>query len=334
MIFISPTLSFQTIPEFKLVLLGDNYVGKSEFIQHHVTNGTMTPLGTTIHANGLQIQRLQFNNSLIGPVIFNIWEVPAREIKCPNAPNRRLCPDGCTDCDNLRRYLNQTDCAICMFDVISRTTFRSVCNHWEPAVKEVCGDDVPILVAGTKIDIRDRKIKARQILFWRSLKHTKNANTYSLPGRFRAHEFQMLWRNFSVAVGATFAPTNHGTLHGSATAEPRSVRTACGRRLATPGESYVLFCVLRRASSVAHCVHLLTISCSFFCPNRSSDPRFAHQSRSDSAAQSRPHCCNVSSRRLDDGRHRGRRCLSRPYYIYNPIANEQPTSSSSNRFLA
>jgi len=50
-----------------------------------------------------------------------------------------------------------------MFDVTSRITYKNV-PKWYKDITRVC-DNVPIVLVGNKVDVKDRKVKARQILF-------------------------------------------------------------------------------------------------------------------------------------------------------------------------
>jgi GTP-binding nuclear protein Ran len=52
-----------------------------------------------------------------------------------------------------------------MFDVTSRITYRSVPN-WHRDLTRVC-ENIPIVLCGNKVDIKDRKVKAKQITFHR-----------------------------------------------------------------------------------------------------------------------------------------------------------------------
>lgn len=50
-----------------------------------------------------------------------------------------------------------------MFDVSSRLTYKNVPN-WYKDITRVC-ENIPIVLVGNKVDVKDRKVKARQILF-------------------------------------------------------------------------------------------------------------------------------------------------------------------------
>lgn len=52
-----------------------------------------------------------------------------------------------------------------MFDVTSRITYKNV-PKWYKDVTRVC-DNIPIVLVGNKVDVKDRKVKAKQITFHR-----------------------------------------------------------------------------------------------------------------------------------------------------------------------
>lgn len=57
------------------------------------------------------------------------------------------------------------NCAIIMFDVTSRVTYKNVPN-WHRDLVRVC-ENIPIVLCGNKVDIKDRKVKAKSIVFHR-----------------------------------------------------------------------------------------------------------------------------------------------------------------------
>lgn len=52
-----------------------------------------------------------------------------------------------------------------MFDVTSRVTYKNVPN-WHRDLVRVC-ESIPIVLCGNKVDIKDRKVKAKTIVFHR-----------------------------------------------------------------------------------------------------------------------------------------------------------------------
>ncbi|KUF94165.1 Vacuolar protein sorting-associated protein 13C [Phytophthora nicotianae] len=62
-------------------------------------------------------------------------------------------------------YYIQGQCAIIMFDVTSRITYKNVPN-WHRDLFRVC-ENIPIVLCGNKVEVKDRKVKAKQITFHR-----------------------------------------------------------------------------------------------------------------------------------------------------------------------
>ena len=52
-----------------------------------------------------------------------------------------------------------------MFDVTARITYKNVPN-WHRDLVRVC-ENIPIVLCGNKVDIKDRKVKAKSITFHR-----------------------------------------------------------------------------------------------------------------------------------------------------------------------
>ncbi len=50
-----------------------------------------------------------------------------------------------------------------MFDVCARITYKNV-PKWYKDLTRVC-EGIPMVLVGNKVDVKDRKVKARQILF-------------------------------------------------------------------------------------------------------------------------------------------------------------------------
>lgn len=56
-------------------------------------------------------------------------------------------------------------CAIIMFDVTARVTYKNV-PHWHRDLVRVC-ENIPMVLCGNKVDMKDRKVRAKQIIFHR-----------------------------------------------------------------------------------------------------------------------------------------------------------------------
>ena len=64
-----------------------------------------------------------------------------------------------------------------MFDVTSRITYQNVPN-WHRDLIRVC-ENIPIVLCGNKVDVKDRKLKARSITFHRR----NNLQYYDISAR-------------------------------------------------------------------------------------------------------------------------------------------------------
>ena len=62
-------------------------------------------------------------------------------------------------------YYVQGQCAIIMFDVTSRITYKNV-PGWHKDLVRVC-ENIPIVLCGNKVDIKERKILGKAINFHR-----------------------------------------------------------------------------------------------------------------------------------------------------------------------
>ena len=82
----------------------------------------------------------------------------------------------------------QGQCAIIMFDVTSRVTYKNVPN-WHRDLVRVC-ENIPIVLTGNKVDIKDRKVKAKSIVFHRK----KNLQYYDISAKSNYNfEKPFLW---------------------------------------------------------------------------------------------------------------------------------------------
>jgi hypothetical protein len=75
-----------------------------------------------------------------------------------------------------------------MFDVTSRITYKNVPN-WHRDMVRVC-ENIPIVLVGNKVDVKERKVKAKQITFHRK----KNLQYYDISARSNYNfEKPFLW---------------------------------------------------------------------------------------------------------------------------------------------
>jgi GTP-binding nuclear protein Ran len=156
------------VPEFKLILVGDGGVGKTTFVKRHLTGEFEKKYVATL---GVEVHPLRFFTNL-GEIVFNVWDTAGQE----KFGGLR---DG---------YYIQGMCAIIMFDVTSRITYRSVPN-WHRDLTRVC-ENIPIVLCGNKVDIKDRKVKAKTITFHRK----KNLQYFEISAKANYNfEKPFLW---------------------------------------------------------------------------------------------------------------------------------------------
>lgn len=75
-----------------------------------------------------------------------------------------------------------------MFDVTSRMTYKNV-PQWHRDLVRVC-ENIPIVLCGNKVDVKDRKVKAKSITFHRK----KSLQYYELSAKSNYNfEKPFLW---------------------------------------------------------------------------------------------------------------------------------------------
>nr|XP_025714411.1 GTP-binding nuclear protein Ran [Callorhinus ursinus] len=159
----SPT---RAVPQ--LVLVGDGGTGKTTFVKRHLTGEFEKKYVATL---GVEVHPLVFHTNR-GPIKFNVWDTAGQE----KFGGLR---DG---------YYIQAQCAIIMFDVTSRVTYKNVPN-WHRDLVRVC-ENIPIVLCGNKVDIKDRKVKAKSIVFHRK----KNLQYYDISAKSNYNfEKPFLW---------------------------------------------------------------------------------------------------------------------------------------------
>ncbi|KAK3083597.1 hypothetical protein FSP39_000028 [Pinctada imbricata] len=157
-----------SMPTFKLVLVGDGGVGKTTFVKRHLSGEFEKKYVATL---GVEVHPLQFHTTR-GNLVFNVWDTAGQE----KFGGLR---DG---------YYIQGQCAIIMFDVTSRVTYKNVPN-WHRDLVRVC-ENIPIVLCGNKVDIKERKVKAKAIVFHRK----KNLQYYDISAKSNYNfEKPFLW---------------------------------------------------------------------------------------------------------------------------------------------
>ncbi|PJF19905.1 GTP-binding nuclear protein [Paramicrosporidium saccamoebae] len=145
------------VPTFKLVLVGDGGTGKTTFVKRHLSGEFEKKYIATV---GVEVHPLLFHTNC-GPIKFDVWDTAGQE----KFGGLR---DG---------YYINGQCGIIMFDVTSRITYKNVPN-WHRDLVRVC-DNIPIVLCGNKVDIKERKVKPKSITFHRK----KNLQYYDISAK-------------------------------------------------------------------------------------------------------------------------------------------------------
>ncbi|KAL8665594.1 MAG: hypothetical protein Q9202_002098 [Teloschistes flavicans] len=155
-------------PTFKLVLVGDGGTGKTTFVKRHLTGEFEKKYIATL---GVEVHPLAFTTNF-GKIQFDVWDTAGQE----KFGGLR---DG---------YYINGQCGIIMFDVTSRITYKNVPN-WHRDLVRVC-EQVPIVLCGNKVDVKERKVKAKTITFHRK----KNLQYYDISAKSNYNfEKPFLW---------------------------------------------------------------------------------------------------------------------------------------------
>ena len=148
----------------KLVLVGDGGVGKTTFVKRHQTGEFEKKYIPTL---GVQVSQLRFQTDR-GIIQYNVWDTAGQERY-----------------GGLREgYYLEAECAIIMFDVTSPATYRNV-GTWYRDLQRVC-PNIPLVLVGNKIDVRDRKVPAKRVTF-----HKKNNMRYFEISAKSNYHFEM-----------------------------------------------------------------------------------------------------------------------------------------------
>ncbi|EMR10168.1 GTP-binding nuclear protein spi1 [Pneumocystis murina B123] len=159
--------SQDSIPTFKLVLVGDGDMSIPVFFWKKKTNFGKKYVATL----GVEVHPVTFYTNY-GQICFNTWDTAGQE----KFGGLR---DG---------YYIQGNCGIIMFDVTSRITYKNVPN-WHRDLVRVC-ENIPIVLCGNKVDVKERKVKAKTITFHRK----KNLQYYDISAKSNYNfEKPFLW---------------------------------------------------------------------------------------------------------------------------------------------
>ncbi|KAA8908715.1 hypothetical protein DIURU_000028 [Diutina rugosa] len=139
-------MATQEVPSFKLTYVKRHLTG--EFEKKYIAT-----LGVEVHPLGFDTN--------FGKINFDVWDTAGQE----KFGGLR---DG---------YYINGQCGIIMFDVTSRITYKNVPNWYRDLVR-VC-ENIPIVLCGNKVDVKERKVKPKTITFHRK----KNLQYYDISAK-------------------------------------------------------------------------------------------------------------------------------------------------------
>ena len=138
-----------------------------------------------------------------GPVVFDVWDTAGQEkfggLRDGYYINGKVCVAGALSQTSPQCCLSVSSrasvsppffrqCAIIMFDVTARVTYKNVPN-WHRDLVRVC-QSIPMVLCGNKVDMKDRKVKPKQIHFHRK----KNLQYYDISAKSNYNfEKPFLW---------------------------------------------------------------------------------------------------------------------------------------------
>jgi len=126
----------------------------------------------TPHSTGTVETATNKPSQNLGQIVFDVWDTAGQE----KFGGLR---DG---------YYINGQCGIIMFDVTSRITYKNVPN-WHRDLVRVC-ENIPIVLCGNKVDVKERRVKAKTITFHRK----KNLQYYDISAKSNYNfEKPFLW---------------------------------------------------------------------------------------------------------------------------------------------
>ena len=140
--------------EVKLVIVGDGAVGKTTLLIRYTTNCMPEEYIPTIFDNFSS--RLLIDNHAVNLIL---WDTAGQE-----------------DYDRLRPMAYpQTDIFLICFSIDSISSFRNVNLKWVPEIRHYC-PNAPIILVGTKTDLRDTNLRTNQVESKDALEVAKHLN--------------------------------------------------------------------------------------------------------------------------------------------------------------
>lgn len=126
---------------YKLVLLGDEAVGKTSLILRHTekkfSESYKMTIGTDISAKLIQINELDVKMS----VYLIIWDIGGQE-------KYRILRES---------YLRGASGALLIFDLTNKRSYANI-YEWTEELKRFCGPEIPMVLLGNKVDLQGERV--------------------------------------------------------------------------------------------------------------------------------------------------------------------------------
>jgi GTP-binding nuclear protein Ran len=144
-----PKVADASIPQHKVVLLGDAKVGKTSFLS------ALAPFHTYyVPMSGAKVSSVLIEGKEGQEHIFHIWEALGAQTTA--------------------HALNGAHAGLIMFDVMSRMSYRGIPQLYKDYVQHVANNNIVLI--GNKCDSANRKVKPKSITFHRK----KNCQYYDV----------------------------------------------------------------------------------------------------------------------------------------------------------
>uniref|UniRef100_A0A915DGW1 Ras-related C3 botulinum toxin substrate 1 n=1 Tax=Ditylenchus dipsaci TaxID=166011 RepID=A0A915DGW1_9BILA len=154
------------VRQIKCVVVGDGTVGKTCMLISYTTDSFPREYVPTVFDNYSAPMRVDNHAVNLG-----LWDTAGQE-----------------DYDRLRPLsYPQTDVFILCFSVVSPTSFDNVCSKWIPEIRQYCAD-TPIILVGTKIDLRDDPATLRALQAEKKSPISKSQGQ-KVATRIKAHKY-------------------------------------------------------------------------------------------------------------------------------------------------